>query len=101
MPNSDIEEFGGDLIDFGFPLNFAVGEDFFNVNTGPMEKDQSKEMIMDDEEKLPTNGIYVDVDYFRKEFSPYITQRNILDFVDKSIKKADSVSKLIARWTAK
>jgi hypothetical protein len=101
LADSDLQEFGGDLIDLGFPLNFATGEDFFNVNTGPMEKSQSKEMVVDDEDKLPKTGIYVDIDYFRKEFSPHITQKNVLDFVDRGIQKADTVSKLIAEWTAK
>lgn len=101
LSDADLKGFGGDLIDIGFPLNFVTGEDFFNVNTGPMEKAQSKEMVVDDEEKLPTTGIYVDVDYFRKEFSPNITQRNILDFIDKGAQKADSISKLISEWTAK
>ena len=101
LSDSDIKGFGGDLIDIGFPLNFATGEDFFNVNTGPMEKAQSKELVVDDEKKLPKTGIYVDVDYFRKEFSPHTIQRNVLDFIDKAIQKSDAVSKLIAEWTAK
>ena len=99
MMNS--KKFNGDLIDIGFPLNFVVGEDFFNVTTGPIEKSQSKEMVINDDKKLPKTGIYVDVDYFRKEFSPHTTQKNILDFIDKGIQKADEVSKLIADWTAK
>ncbi len=100
ITEDELKQFNGDLIDIGFPLNFVVGEDFFNVTTGPMEKSQSKEMVIDDE-KLPKTGIYVDVDYFRKEFSPHTTQKNILDFIDKGIKKADDVSKLIVKWTAK
>ncbi|OJI06584.1 hypothetical protein BK004_02790 [bacterium CG10_46_32] len=101
LSDEDIKEFDGDLIDLGFPLNFSIGEDFFNVNTGPMEKDQSKEMVLNDEEELPTTGVYIDVDYFRKEFSPHTTQKNILEFVDKGIQKADKISKLIAGWTTK
>lgn len=101
LSDSDIEGFGGDLIDLGFPLNFATGEDFFNVNTGPMEKAQSKEMVVGDEDKLPKTGIYVEVDYFRKEFSPHTTQKNVLDFVDKGIQKSATVSELISEWTAK
>jgi hypothetical protein len=82
----------------GFPLNFSVDEDFFNINTGPMEKAQSKEQFMDDDE-LPSAGVYVDVDYFRKEFSPHVSQRNIFDLLDKSISKAENIKKLIADWT--
>ncbi len=66
-----------------------------------MEKDQSKEFVVDDDKELPKVGIYVDIDYFRKEFSPHTTQRNVLDFIDKGVKKADSISKLIAGWTTK
>lgn len=98
LSDDDISQFGGDLVDLGFPLNFSVDEDFFNINTGPMEKSQSKEFITGDEE-LPSVGVFLDVDYFRKEFSPYTTQRNILDFIDKGINKAEEVKTLIAGWT--
>lgn len=100
LSDEDLKKFEGDLIDLGFPLNFAVGEDFFNVTTGPMEKSQSKEFLIDNEE-LPASGIYVDTDYFRKEFSPHIIQKNVLDFVDKGIDKAEKIKDLIAGWTAK
>lgn len=101
LSNDDLKGFDGDLIDLGFPLNFVTGEDFFNVNTGPMEKAQSKDMFGYDEEKLPKTGVYVDVDYFRKEFSPHTTQRNLLDFIDRGIQKAELIRKLIADWTVK
>ena len=65
-----------------------------------MEKSQSKEFLLDDDE-LPAAGIFVDVDYFKKEFSPHITQKNVLDFVDKGIEKAGNMKDLIAGWTAK
>lgn len=100
LSDEDISQFGGDLVDLGFPLNFSVDEDFFNINTGPMEKSQSKEFVIDDKE-LPSAGVFVDVDYFRKEFSPHTTQRNILDFLDKGIDKAEKIKTLIAGWTTK
>lgn len=100
LSDEDLKKFDGDLIDVGFPLNFAVGEDFFNITTGPMEKSQSKGFLIDDKE-LPASGIYVDTDYFRKEFSPHITQKNVLDFVDKGIDKAEKIKDLVAGWTAK
>ncbi len=100
LSDEDLKKFNGDLIDLGFPLNFAVGEDFFNVTTGPMEKNQSKEFLLDDDE-LPEAGIFVDVDYFKKEFSPHITQKNVLDFIDTGVDKAGDVKDLIAGWTAK
>jgi len=100
LSDEDLKKFDGDLIDLGFPLNFTIGEDFFNVTTGPMEKSQSKEFLLDDDE-LPDAGIFVDVDYFKKEFSPHITQKNVLDFVDKGIDKAGNIKDLIAGWTAK
>jgi hypothetical protein len=94
LSDDNLKKFEGDLIDLGFPLNFTVGEDFFNITTGPMEKIQSKEFIINDEE-LPDAGIYIDVDYFRKELSPYITQKNVLEFLDKGIEKADKVKSVI------
>jgi len=100
LSDDDLKKFEGDLIDIGCPLNFAVGEDFFNVTTGPMEKSQSKIFLVDNDE-LPASGIYVDIDYFKKEFSPYITQKNVLDFVDKGIDKAEKIKDLISGWTIK
>jgi len=100
LSDEDLKKFDGDLIDIGFPLNFATGEDFFNITTGPMKKSQSKEFLIDSEE-LPASGIYMDIDYFKKEFSPHITQKNVLDFADKGIDKAEKIRDLIAGWTAK
>lgn len=100
LSDEDLKRFDGDLIDVGFPLSFAIGEDFFNINTGPMEKSQAKEFLIDTEE-LPASGIYVETDYFRKEFSPHITQKNVLDFVDKGIDKAEKIKDLITGWTVK
>ena len=99
LSDEDLKKFDGDLININFSLNFASGEDFFNIITGPMKKSQSKKFLIDDE-KIPTSGIYVDTDYFRKEFSPHITQKNVLDFVDKGINNAAKIKDLIAGWTA-
>ena len=101
LSDSDLKGFDGDLIDLGFPINFSSGEDFFNVNTGPMEKAQSKDLFWENLEHLPATGIYVDIDYFKKEFSPHTTQKSVLDFVDKGIGKASKVSKLISDWIVK
>jgi hypothetical protein len=100
LSDDDLKKFNGDLIDLGFPLNFSVGEDFFNVTTGPMEKIQSKEFLLDDDE-LPEAGIFVDVDYFKKEFSPHIIQKNVLGFIDTGSDKAENIKDLIAGWTVK
>ncbi|MBU2540267.1 hypothetical protein KJ786_03905 [Patescibacteria group bacterium] len=95
LKEEDIEKFGGDLIDLGFPLNFAVGEEFFNITTGPMEKKEYKEFLMDASE-LPATGIYIDIDYFRKEFSPHVIQKNIFDLIDRGIAKAKEIEKEIS-----
>ena len=98
LQDEDIRKLGGDLIDLGFPLNFAIGEEFFNVMTGPMEKKQLKEFALDANE-LPESSIFVEVDYFRKEFSPHITQKNVLELIEKGLEKArkikDEISKMI------
>ena len=100
LREEDIKKFGGDLIDLAFPLNFAIGEEFFNITTGPMDEKQSKEFAMDANE-LPDASIYIDVDYFRKEFSPYVTQKNILDLIDKGVEKAKEVKKEISNLIIK
>ncbi len=99
--NDELKQFNGDLIDFAFPLNFVAGEDFFNVNAGPMEKTQSKEILAGEFEELPEAGLYVDLDYFRKEFTPYITQKQVFEFIDKGIKKGEEINKLLADWATK
>jgi hypothetical protein len=98
LQNEDIKKLGGDLIDLGFPLSFAIGEEFFNVMTGPMKKKQLKEFALDSDE-LPESSIFIEVDYFRKEFSPHITQKNVLELIERGLEKAqkikDEISKMI------
>jgi hypothetical protein len=96
LQDDEIKKFGGDLIDLGFPLNFADGEEFFNVTTGPMEKKQSKEFVLDADE-LPESSIFIDVDYFRKEFSPHITQKNVLELIEKGLEKAKKIKEEISK----
>jgi len=54
-----------------------------------------------DDEELPEAGIYVDIDYFKKNFLHTLTQKNVLDFIDTGIEKAGNIKDLIAGWTAK
>jgi len=91
----ELKKFDGDLVDVGFPLNFVSGEDFFNVVTGPMEKGQSQQFFGADED-LPQAAIYIDVDYFRRDISSDLKQRNILEFIDTGVNKAKSIADTIA-----
>jgi len=95
LQESDIKKFGGDLVDVGFPLNFVSGEDYFNVVTGPMEKEQLKQFF-GDIDNLPDSALYVDVDYFRKDFSSEMKQRNVLEFVETGTNKAKSIAETIS-----
>ena len=90
----ELKKFDGDLVDVGFPLNFVSGEDFFNVVTGPMEKGQSQQFFGDDED-LPQSAIYIDVDYFRRDFSSDLRQRNVLEFIDTGVNKSKNIADTI------
>ncbi len=92
--DKDIANFGGDLIDVGFPLNFADGENFFNVTTGPMQKKEFEQFI-DVPEDVFDSGIYIDVDYFTTEISPNIRQKDLFEFIEKAVGKAETVSENI------
>ena len=85
LPNDDLSSFGGDLIDVGFPLNFVNGDNFFNVVTGPMQKEQSKNIFGDEAFDA---GFYLEVDYFTKEISPHIIQKRVISFIDEGVSKA-------------
>ncbi|MEX1014383.1 MAG: hypothetical protein WDZ80_04450 [Candidatus Paceibacterota bacterium] len=99
LSDADIKQFGGDLVDIGFPLNFVSGENFFNIVTGPMEKEQLKQFFGDIDD-LPDSAIYIDVDYFRKDFSSEMRQRNVLEFIENGVKRAKSISDTISSLVA-
>lgn len=84
----------GELVDMGFPLNFIVDNDHIHTTTGPMEKEQAKQSFGEIEE-IPESGIFLDVDYFRKDFSSYIKQKDVLDFVKKAVDKSDDIKNTI------
>lgn len=92
----ELKKFDGELIDVGFPLNFINGDIFFNVMTGPMQKKQSKNFF---EEKAFESGIYVDIDYFKKEVSPHIIQKHVISFIEDGMAKAKSLARQIFEWT--
>lgn len=94
LTDEDLKEFGGNLIDVGIPINFADDKGtHFNVVTGPMEREQAKQRL--GELELPPVGFFVDVDYFRKNFSPDIKQKNVLDLLKDGVEKAKLVTTLI------
>ena len=43
-------------------------------------------------------GVFLDVDYFRKEISPHIIQKHIISFVEEGIKKANDIMQQIKQW---
>jgi hypothetical protein len=96
LSDEEMREFGGDLIDLGFPLHFQHDENCFNVMTGPMEREQSKQFF--GEIDLPPTGIFVNIDYFRKNLSPHISQKMVLQLLNEGVEKARSVAVLIVDW---
>jgi hypothetical protein len=96
LTDEELGEFKGDLIDIGFPLNFACGEDFFNVMTGPMRKEQAAHFF--GECDLPPVGIFVDVDFFRKDLSPHVTPKNIAELLHNGISKGRGIATRLVSW---
>jgi hypothetical protein len=88
LEESQLAGFGADLVDIGLPLNFVDGDDIFNIMTGPMQKKQSIEIFTD---SAFDSGTYLEVDYFRTDISPHITQRQVIDFVKKAVEKSEKV----------
>jgi hypothetical protein len=89
-----LKKFDGNLVDLGMPLNFINGEDFFNVTTGPMNDEQSKDFFPDEVE-LYKNSLFVEVDYFKKEFSPHIIVKHVNELLKKGLKKGEEISDLM------
>jgi len=98
LSDEDIRKFGGDLVDVGFPMNFADGKNYFNVVTGPMEKEQSKKYF--GELDLPSVGVFVDVDYFRKDLPLNIGQGTVVRLLKEGVEKAKGVTTLIVNWVS-
>ena len=101
LTESDLEKFEGELVDVGFPMNFEVGGDGYNIMTGPMKKEQSKGFFPElEEDDLPDVGIYVDVDYFTKNFQKQSRVSHIYELIDKGVAKAREVNDLIISWVS-
>lgn len=95
LKDEDLTKIGGTLIDLGFPLNFADGDNFFNIVTGPMEKEQFGQFVKEQED-IFENGVFIDFDYFKQEFSPYTKQKDILDLIKLGIEKAENACSAIS-----
>lgn len=94
LSEAEVEKFGGDLVDVGFPLNFSVGDRRFNIMTGAMEKEQALERYGRGEE-LPQAGIYVDVDYFKSKFKRALRQKDVFAFIKSGTAKGQEINKVI------
>lgn len=98
LSDDDLKKFGGSLVDLGFPMNFIDGENYFNiVNMGPMEKSQFAQQLTVAGEAFDA-GIFLDIDYFKKEFSPHTNQRNVIDFLRQGIKKSEQLYATLNEW---
>ncbi|KKN57083.1 hypothetical protein LCGC14_0565550 [marine sediment metagenome] len=117
LTDKEVQAFGGDLIDVGFPMNFVKGKDHFNVITGPMERGQSLQFFRDthpslgailqrvgrlpggdsDATDLPAVGLFVDVDFFRENLSQHTTVTTMLGLLRRGVKKAQGIADLIEK----
>lgn len=94
--DEELKVFNSNLVDVGFALNFSDGDVKFNIQTGPMEREQAKSFF-GDEEELPEAGIYVDIDFFRDSFDVSTPQRTILSMLSAGIVKAEEVKDIFCQ----
>ena len=92
-------EFGGELVDIGFPLNFKSDDSYFNVSTGPMKKDQAKALL--DSEEIYETGIFIDLDYFKKDLKANLKQGELIKFTEEGVQKAMEISETIRKMVGK
>lgn len=118
LPDEDLEAFGGKLDDVGFSLNFVDRKKHFNITTGPMEKAQARNLLSDSELPfirifaesplsdvgdveaiaLPDAGIYVEVDFFRKNFPQQMKATNVLELLGEGLRRSKELTTLISNW---
>lgn len=89
-----LSKFDGKLYDFGFPMNFVDGENYINVNTGPMYAKQSAQFF-DKIKDIPKFGIFVDVDYYMKDCSLITKKEELIKFIEKGLDKARGYNEII------
>ena len=92
LNKNELDNFGGTLVDLAFPLNFADGLNQFNTLSGPVKKAELISSFKTAESEAPENGIFCEVDYFTTEIRSFLKQKDVLDFVDAGIEKANKVS---------
>jgi hypothetical protein len=97
LNDEEVKEFGGQLVDVGFPLNFVMGGKRFNIMTGPMKKAQAL-IQYGNEEGIPETAIFLDVDYFKSEFGKEFRLKEALNFIEEGTQKAREINKLICNW---
>jgi len=97
LNEEEVKEFGGQLVDVGFPLNFVMGDKRFNIMTGPMKKAQAL-IHYGNEEEIPETAIFLDVDYFKSEFGKGLRLKEALNFIEEGTQKAREINKLICNW---
>ncbi len=100
LNDEDVKEFGGQLVDVGFPLNFVEGDKRFNILTGPMEKAQALTRY-GNEEGIPETAIFLDFDYFKGEFGKEFRLKEALNFIEEGTRKAREINGLICKWILK
>jgi len=88
------EKLTENLVDIGIALDFAYENNLLHIVTGPMKKEEFKSIF---NESKPTfkAAYFIDVDFFREEFSQHITQKNLLAFIETGLSKTIKIQKKI------
>ena len=96
LNNDELNGFGDELLDLSFPMDFKNGQDYFNVLTGPMRKEQFKKYLGEIESE--SSGIFTDVDFFRKNLHLDKKQKELLELLQNGVKKAQDIANLVSSW---
>jgi len=99
-PQKTMEQtFNATITDVGFPTNFKSSHGAFNIQMGPMRKEQIESMVRWSDD-YPDVGLFLDVDYFKTdlgEVTPDHLIKIIRLFNDESWGKLDSVLEKVFR----
>ena len=95
-PSSRIKNMNGDLTDVGLTYIFKHEHNRYKIFTGPMEKEQAKEIFVED--AMPSTGIFIDLDVYREKGDFYGADdrpSRVLEFLRQSLVESE---KIIKNW---
>jgi hypothetical protein len=94
--SSKFKDINGNLTDVGLTYVFKHDHNRYKIITGPMERDQAKDIFGEDD--VPSTGIFIDLDIFREKSDFYGADdrpSRVLEFLRQSLVESE---KIIKNW---